>query len=251
MLESLLSYHLTPLQWGIAAITAIIVGIGKAGLHSVSTITVVTLAWVFGSKTSTGILLPMLIVGDILAVLYYKRNIDWASLGRLLPWVIMGILIGVWIGRDLDEAVFKKMMASIIILIVIGMFWLERNPNIEVSHSRWFSSTMGIATGFTTMVGNQAGGFATVYWLSMGLSKNYFIGTHAWLFLFVNIFKLPFHIFSWKTVSFNSISVNLVLLPFLIMGFYTGVYVVKRISDTFYRTVILWLTALSALFVWI
>lgn len=249
MFDFLQIYPLTPFQWTLAILSALLVGVGKSGLNSISIITVSTLAWVFGSKSSTGILLPMLIVGDILAVLYYKRDVHWQSLFKLAPWVIIGILIGVWVGKDLNEAIFKKMMATIVLIIVVGMFWLEKRPLKHVSDSKLFSSIMGIATGFTSMVGNQASGFATAYLLSMRLFKNHFIGTNAWLFLCVNVFKLPFHIFSWRTVHLNSLSLNLILLPFLILGFYTGVYIVKRIDERRYRQVILWLTALATLFV--
>ena len=250
MFESLINtYHLTPVQWTFAIIAALIVGIAKAGLNSLSIINVTILAATFGSKTSTGILLPMLIVGDILAVFYYKRDVNWQSLMRLAPYVIVGILLGVWIGKDLNEAVFKKMMASIVLIIVIGLFYLENKPLDNVSHSRWFSGILGAATGFTSMVGNQAGGFATTYLMSMRLSKAHFIGTNAWLFLFVNLFKLPFHIFSWHTVNYNSIGINVALLPFQIIGFYSGVYIVKQIDEARYRKIILWLTAFAALFV--
>jgi uncharacterized protein len=249
MLETLQSYHFSPIQWGLAILCAMLVGVSKSGLNSVSIITVSILAWLFGSKISTGILLPMLICADILAVFYYKRHAKWQLLGRLAPWVVLGILVGVWVGKDLNEALFKKMMATIVFIIVIALFWFEKRPLKEVPHSKWFSGIMGIATGFTTMVGNQAGGFTNVYFLSMRLSKNDFIGTNAWLFLFINLFKLPFHIFSWQTVNAHSIVINLTLLPFLIIGFYIGIYIVERIVDERYRQVILWLTAAATLFV--
>jgi uncharacterized protein len=249
MLESLQAFHLTPVQWFLAIICAMLVGISKAGLSTISILTLSILAWLFGSKTSTGILLPMLIVADICAVSYYKREVHWQSLLRVAPWVIIGILVGVWVGKDLNEAIFKKMMSFIILIVVIGMFWLEKKPLHNVSNARWFSVTMGLATGFTTMVGNQAGGFATVYFMSMRFTKNNFIGTNAWLFLCANIFKLPFHIFSWHTVDVHSISVNLVLLPFILLGFFIGIYIVKNIPEARYRQIILWLTAGATLFI--
>ena len=250
MLDELTSnYHLTIFQWALAIIAALIVGIAKAGLNSLSIMNVAILAAVFGSKVSTGILLPMLIVGDVLAVFYYKRDVDWRSLLRLSPYVAVGILLGVWIGKDLDEAVFKKMMASIVLIIVGGLFWLEKRPLKNVSASPWFSGIMGVSTGFTSMVGNQASGFATVYLMSMRLSKLHFIGTNAWLFLLVNLFKLPFHIFSWHTINANSTVINVVLLPFQIIGFYTGVVIVKKIDEVHYRQIILWLTAIAAMIV--
>jgi uncharacterized protein len=251
MLDFLQNYPLTTFQWTVAILSAMLVGVGKSGLNSISIITVTTLAWVFGSKISTGILLPMLIVGDILAVLYYKRTVHWQSFWRLLPWIILGILVAVWVGKDLDEKMFKTLMANIVLITVIGLFWLEKQPLNHVSESKGFSGTLGMATGFTTMVGNQANGFSTVYLMSMHLSKNHFIGTNAWLFLFVNVFKLPFHVFSWHTVNTRSLSVNLILVPFLIMGFYAGLFIVKNIDEKQYRQVILWLTALAAVFIFL
>ena len=251
MLDFLQYPQLTPTQWTLAILSALLVGISKAGLSSISVITVTTMAWVFGSKSSTGILLPMLIASDILAVLHYKRAVDWGSLWRLLPWVIIGILVGVWVGKDLDEAMFKKVMAAIVLVVVVGMFWLEKRPLKHVSESKTFAGIMGIATGFTSMIGNQAGGFATVYFLSMRLAKNNFIGTNAWLFFCVNLFKLPFHIFSWQTIHVSSLSINLVLLPFCIIGFYLGVFIVKKIDEKYYRPLIMWLTALAAVFVFL
>ena len=108
---------------------------------------------------------------------------------------------------------------------------------------------MGIGTGFTSMVGNQAGGFANVYLLSTQLSKNHFMGTFAWLFLFVNCFKLPFHVFIWHTINANSIVINFIILPFLVVGFYMGVAIVNRIAEKRYRQIILWLTAVATIFV--
>jgi uncharacterized protein len=249
MLETLQNYHFTPWQYGLAILSAMIVGMSKAGLSSVSIITVSILAWLFGSKISTGILLPMLICADVLAVFYYKRHANWQVLWRVLPWIVVGILLGVWIGKDLNEAVFKKMMAAIVLIVVIGLFWLEYRPLKNVSHSLWFSVVLGISTGFTTMVGNQAGGFANVYFLSLRLDKNNFIGTNAWLFLFVNIFKLPFHIFVWQTIDYQSIGINLLLLPFLVIGFFIGLFIVKKIAAEHYRQFILWITASATLLI--
>ena len=82
-------------------------------------------------------------------------------------------------------------------------------------------------------------------------SKNQFIGTNAWLFLFINVFKLPFHIFSWQTINRQSLSINIFLVPFLIVGFYIGLRIVKKIDEKQYRQIILWLTAAAAVFVFL
>jgi len=106
---------------------------------------------------------------------------------------------------------------------------------------------MGIMAGITTMIGNLAGAFSNIYFLAMRLPKNHFIGTAAWLFFFINLFKLPFHIFVWKTINAESLRVFILLIPGLLLGLGSGVFLVKKITDRFFRKMILILTAFGAL----
>ena len=113
----------------------------------------------------------------------------------------------------------------------------------------WLINSLGFLSGITSMIGNLAGSFANVYFLAMRLPKNQFIGTAAWLFFIINVFKLPFHIFVWKTVTFDSLRINLILIPFVILGFYIGIYLVKLISNETYRKFIIVVTAIGALLI--
>lgn len=246
-LQAFQNYHITPLQWSLAILSAIILGISKAGIGSISIVTVTMLAYVFGSKTSTGVLLPMLVVADIFAVSFFKRDTQWPYLLRMLPWMVGGVVLGAWFGKDINEAVFKRVMALIILISVGVMFWREQKAADKIPTHWSFAGIMGLGAGFTTMVGNLAGGFSNVYFLSMRLPKNQFIGTAAWLFFIINTFKLPFHIFSWKTINTDSLAINAVLLPFLILGFFLGLRIVRVIEEARYRQMILWLTAASVL----
>jgi uncharacterized membrane protein YfcA len=245
MPEYLHQYHLSPVQWAIAIAASVILGISKAGINAVSIVTVTMLAHVFGSRTSTGILLPMLITADILAVWHYKRHTQWPYLVRMLPWMVAGVLLGTWFGKDLDESLFKKVMAGVILFTVAMMIWFDQKKQVYVPAHWAFAGSLGLSAGFTSMVGNLAGGFSNIYFLSMRLSKVHLIGTSAWLFMLVNTFKLPFHIFAWKTVNADSIGINLSLLPFLIIGFFTGIRIVRVMAEERYRQMILWLTAIG------
>ena len=90
--KALQNYPLDYWQWGLAMLSAVILGISKAGVSSISIMTVSVLAYVFGSRTSTGILLPMLIVADVFAVYWFKRHTQWIYLLRMLPWMIAGVV---------------------------------------------------------------------------------------------------------------------------------------------------------------
>ena len=236
-------------DWLLALLGTFLLGMGKSGLKGLGAVIVTLMAIVFGGKESTGILIPMMIAADVFAVIYYHRHTQWYFLKKLLPMMILGVLIGVWWGGSISEILFKRIMAIIILLSVLAMIWMDRTRNIKVPRNIWFSSSMGLLSGITSMVGNLAGAFTSVYLLAMRLAKNEFIGTAAWLFFIINVFKLPFHVFSWETVTLSTLKINLLLSPAIALGFFSGVRVVKWINNDLYRKFILVVTGLGALFI--
>jgi hypothetical protein len=136
---------------------------------------------------------------------------------------------------------------AIIILITIGiLLYMEYRKSKEIPENRLFAASTGLAAGFTTMIGNLAGAFSNLYFLAMRVSKNDFIGTGAWIFLFMNLLKLPFQIFYWKNITPTSIKLDLLLLPALAIGFIAGVLLVKKIQDEQYRKLVIVLTLIGS-----
>ena len=235
--------------WALAYLGVFILGLSKSGLKGIGVLFVIVFAHIFGGKSSTGVVLPLLIAGDIFAVSYYNRHTEWKYIKRLMPWMIAGVLIGVWVGKDMPETIFKQGMAVIILLTVFMMFWWEYREEKVVPNHWWFAGLMGLSAGFTTMVGNLAGAFANIFFLAMRIPKNVFIGTAAWLFFLINLFKLPFHIFVWETISLDTFALNVRLLPGLALGLFLGVRLIAKIKEHHYRKIILILTALGAILI--
>ena len=224
-------------------------GVSKAGIKGIAIITVTLMALAFGARESTGLIVPMLIVGDIFAVIFYNRHSRWKYILRFAPWMIIGIVIGVFLGDDLPEKQFKIWMVVIILISVVIMYWWDMRQSKRVPKHWAFASFMGITAGIATMLGNLAGAFSNIYFLAMRLPKNEFIGTAAWLFFITNLIKLPFHVLVWETITPSSLLINLKLLPVMALGLFTGVRVVKIIKEGFYRKLILGLTAFGALLI--
>jgi uncharacterized membrane protein YfcA len=236
-------------EWLLAIAAAFLLGVAKGGIKGFGAIITTLLAIVFGSKASTGVLMPLLIVGDVFAVIYYNRHAQWSYLRKLMPWVVIGVLIGVWYGKDLPESAFKQGMAAIIFLSVLLMWVADHRKSFKIPDNKFFASIMGSLAGFATMVGNLAGPFSELYFLALKTPKEVFIGTSAWLFFLTNIFKLPFHIWTWETISIYSLKVDLLLLPPLVLGLFTGVSLVKVVKESHFRVLIMILTGLGAIFI--
>jgi uncharacterized membrane protein YfcA len=230
-------------------LSAFIIGLAKAGIKGADMINITVMAIVFGGKASTGVVLPLLCVADIMAVKYYHRHAQWTHFWKLLPWMTAGILIGVYVGKDLNETYFRKIMAFIIMLAVAVMLWLEVRRSIALPSSKLFVAVMGLTSGFTTMLGNLAGAFSNIYFLATRMLKNNFIGTSSWVFLVMNLFKLPFQIIYWKNISPASLRIDFFLLPALMAGFWAGIKIVARIKDDSYRKVVFVLTLIGAVFI--
>ncbi len=220
----------------------------KTGVHGAGMLAVPLLANVFGGQSSSGILLPMLVMADVLGVWYYHRHASWSHLKILFPWAALGVVVGTIVGKYINDEIFKIIMAVIILVSVVVMLWLERGHKEDVPHQKAFAITTGVLGGFTSMVGNLAGTVLAVYLLSIRLPKNVFIGTTAWFFMATNWFKVPFHIFVWNTITLNTFLFNLLAIPFIIVGAYFGIIIVKQLSERTYRWFIIFMTIIAAVF---
>lgn len=239
------------LDWLLLSLAAFFIGLSKAGLKGVDMLNITIMALVLGSKASTGMVLPLLCFADLMAVKYYHRHAQWNHFWKLIPWMAAGVIIGVFVGQNMNETIFRKIMAVFIILSVAIMLFLEMRKTLVIPSNKLFVSTMGLVSGFTTMLGNLAGAFSNIYFLAMRLPKNEFIGTAAWVFLIVNYFKLPFQAFFWKNITATTLKADLLLLPSLIIGFLLGIKIVAAIKDDSYRKIIIVLTFIGAIFIFI
>ena len=116
---------------------------------------------------------------------------------------------------------------------------------VDIKENKIFSIVVGFLGGFITMIGNAAGPIMSIYFLSMGFSINKFIGTAAWFFLFVNLFKVPFHIFIWDTIDLDILLFDLILFPLILIGAIIGVWIVKKIPERPYKVFVIVSVVLS------
>ncbi len=230
---------------------AFVLGSAKAGVKGVGTLGIAILASLFGAKESTGVVVPILLVGDVLAVWYYNRYCKLKYLFKFMPAMMVGIVVAVLFGKGIPEEQFKILMGIIILIGVTIMWWRERQSQVSFPNNWFFAGSIGVIAGITTMIGNLAGPFVNIFFLSTRLPKNEFIATSAWLYLLMNLFKLPFHIFVWETINTSSLIKSAWLSLALLVGFAAGIRVVGWFKENSYRRFILIMTAISAILIFV
>lgn len=245
------------------AIGAMGIGFSKAGFPGVSMLHVVVFALVFGPIESTGILLPMLIVGDICAIGLFGRKANWTQIRCLLPFTIVGIVFGYWLMERLDPDWFRWIVGGIIFSLSAAQarrMMLQRRvvdqpTAAQASDASDFESTepslplallLGPLAGVSTMLANAAGPIVALYLLAVSLPKFELIGTAAWLFFVLNVLKLPFS-YELGLINLSTLKIDALLIPAIPFGLFLGRWLVSRISQSTFNVVLLGFTVLMAI----
>lgn len=234
--------------WYITMLCAFIIGLNKSGLKGISTLTIPILAKAYGGMTSVAILLPFLIFGDSIALCFYKKSIQFKYVLRLLPWALIGLLIATFTGKYISDIQFSKTIGYAILFCSFILLYREfLKKEDRLSHYPWIINIFGISGGFATMIGNAAGSIFNLYILGMRLPKEAYIATGASFYIIMNIIKLPIQAFYWQSVNLETLQLNLICLPALIIGSFLGKRITSFIPENPYRYFIILVTLSSAL----
>ncbi|WP_405723518.1 sulfite exporter TauE/SafE family protein [Streptomyces sp. NBC_01537] len=238
---------------------ALLVGFSKTAISGVSAVSIALFASVLPARESTGALLPLLLVGDVVAVRAYRRHTDWPALLRLLPSVAVGVLVGAVFVALVDDIVMRRTIGGFLLAMAVYHVWQRRRAREDVPdagpdagpgagprrphHGR--ALVFGLLAGFTTMVANAGGPAMSLYLLSAGYTMLGFLGTGAWFFLIVNLFKLPFSI-GLGLIDGQSLARDALLAGAVLAGAYIGRVVVHRIDQKLFERLVLLFTVLAS-----
>ena len=241
---------LTPWQWTLAALGAYLVGISKTGVAGLGVFSVALFASALPARESTGIVLIILIAADIVAVITYRRQASWPHLLRLFPWAAVGIFFGFLVMGRIDSATTQKLIGAILVVITLIHFWRRTRKQAfagleaEAKPHPLLAAVTGVSAGFTTMVANAAGPIMIIYLLAMRLPKLIFMGTSAWYFFTLNLFKVPFS-YSLGLINADSLPISLLLAPVAVAGALTGRALIHHINQQVFELLALVLTPVT------
>ena len=240
--------ELTTAQWITLIAVAVLIGFAKTGIQGAGVLIAPIMATILPAKQSTGVVLPMLILADGLAIVYWRRHVDWRHLVRLLPWTWCGVVIGfLCLGRISDRQL--KPLIGTLVFVLLVLSWVRENGLKDDRLPRhWlFAAVMGLLAGSTSMMANAAGAVMALYLMAMRMPKNEFIGTQAWFFCILNLSKLPFSS-RLGLISVPSLLTNLTVLPCIVAGGILGVLLVHRIPQRTFDLVVKALAAAAAVY---
>ena len=236
------------IQWTVVISAALMIGFSKTGVPGTGILIPPLMASVMPAKASTGFVLPMLAMADIMAIVYWRRHVEWRHLFRLLPWTWLGVIMGFLLMGQITDDQLKRFI-GVLVLGLLGLAWFRVTNvnNDHIPHHWLFAAFIGLLAGSTSMLANAAGPVMIIYLVAMRLPKNEFIGTRAWFFWILNLSKMPFSA-NLDLMNASSLLTNLALVPCLVIGGLLGIALVNVIPQRAFDRIVKLLALAAALY---
>lgn len=237
----------SPDQLITTALAAICIGLAKGGFGGAGMLAVLLMAQVFPARESTGAILPMLIIGDVVAVRLYHAHARAAVILRLLPPAAVGIIAG-WLLMPVVPADGFARLIGILVLCLMVVVLIQRLRPAWVAvaaERRRIAWPLGWLAGVTTMLSNAAGPITTVYLLACRLPKMEFVGTGAWFYLAVNVFKVPLSS-QLGLITPDSLLLNLLMAPLVVVSVFFARWLLHRVNQQVFEWLMLLFTVAGA-----
>lgn len=224
-----------PYFYAVTIPAVLLLGVSKSGFGAgFGSLAVPMMAMAVSVPDAAAILMPVLLVMDILGMAAFRKDFDMKLLRFLLPWGLVGIVIG---------ALLFKVLASHTVAGLVGVFTLmflaQRllfPPTLDSPPPpKWLGAMLTATSGFTSFIAHAGGPPINAYVIPMRLSPVKFTATMAFFFFVINLAKwIPY---AWLgLLDTRNMATSLVLLPIAPIGVWIGVHMARRISQVlFYR----------------
>lgn len=243
---------LDPWAWALLGLAAVVIGISKTALPGGSILAIALFAAVLPARTSTAATLLLLMVGDVFALLAYRRHAHWPTLLRLAPAVVGGLLLGFAFLALTGDAAVRRAIGVILLLMIAVTLWRRWRQRREEAATAarggvLLAGVYGTLGGFTTMVANAGGPVMSMYFLATRTPVQVFLGTSAWFFAIINVIKVPF-LAGIGLFTAPVLLTDAALAPLVVLGALLGLRVVRRLDQRLFDRIVIALTVVGAVY---
>jgi uncharacterized membrane protein YfcA len=237
--------------WLLAGLAIAFIGVTKSGFGSGVGLMIVPVMAIalghipgYGAEAALGLMLPLLIAGDLIAVFQYRRIFSMSIVKHLLPGTLVGVVLGgllLWWFHQQREVVGSLMRIEIGLesVVLVGLHWWRvwRGVQQNLMPEPWRSALTGGFAAVSSTLAHAAGPIIAMYLLPLRLERQVFVGTTALYFFLLNTAKLPAY---WSAGQFAKVSPAFALqfLPLVLVGAVVGRWLVRHLSDKVFTRIV-------------
>ncbi|NWF44470.1 sulfite exporter TauE/SafE family protein [Hydrogenophaga sp. D2P1] len=226
-----------PFFYAVAIPAVLLLGVSKSGFGAgFGSLAVPMMALAVTVPQAAAILMPVLLVMDLLGMAAFRKNVDRRLLRFLLPFGLLGIVIGALLFKVLDAQVVAGIVGGFTLLFLAQRLLFPPRAD-SPPPPQWVGALLTATSGFTSFIAHAGGPPINAYVIPLRLSPVLFTGTMAFFFFFINLSKwIPY---AWLgLLDLRNMLTSLALLPFAPIGVWVGVRIAHRIQPLlFYRLV--------------
>lgn len=236
--------------YAVAIPAVLLLGISKSGFGTgFGSLAVPLMALSVSVPQAAAILMPVLLLMDLLALAAYRKDFDFEFLRFLIPFGLLGTVIGVLLFKSLDAHVVAGLVGGFTLLFLAQRLLFPPRPD-SPPPPRWVGGLLTVTSGFTSFVAHAGGPPISAYVIPLRLSPVKFAATMAFFFFVINLSKwAPY---AWLgLLDMRNMATSLVLLPLVPLGVGVGVRMARRISPVyFYRLIYVGMFLTCAKLLW-
>lgn len=234
------------LIWGLLLAAAIVIGIAKSGFGGgIGVLAVPLVGNVLAADHAVGVMLPVLMGADLVAVAQHRRDRSVRHLRPALLGGFVGIILaalavvvlfggGDQAGDDRRDALATALALTVgvvtLVMVALQVFrWcggrLRRVPDTPLA-----GGLAGGLAGFVSAVSHAAGPIMTLYWLEARLDKRKLVATLVVFFFVINAMKVPFYLLG-GLISPATLWVSAGMLAVVPVGSLIGLWLNRRVAE--------------------
>ncbi|MCS7225091.1 MAG: sulfite exporter TauE/SafE family protein [Armatimonadetes bacterium] len=217
-------------------------GLSKTGFGGAAgIITTPLFALAMEPRRAVGMMLPLLLLTDVMALYHYRGRVSFYNVGALLPGMLIGIVLGIPVLNIIPDRLFKQFIG--VLALSFGLIQISgwrRQPIVSLRQRPplWVGIAAGIGAGFASTLAHQGGVLTTMYLLPQNLPNDVFVGTATVIYFAVNSVKLLPYI-RLSLIDQETLMIGLITTPGVIVGALTGFLFNKMLTQTQFSQIVL------------
>ncbi|MEY4669566.1 MAG: hypothetical protein RL518_2265 [Pseudomonadota bacterium] len=204
-------------------------------------IAVPLLSFITDPKTSvTLVMLFQVLVGGL--IFPVRNKIDWPTLGKILPWLFLGVLLGLFFLQRVSSSLISQILGTyLIVYALVSAAKLSKKLGTLTANMAMVS---GVTSGFIQGLFGTGGPMLVTYLREKCPEQTVFrASVIAGLFI-LNIIRLCVS-FPSGMLSHSVLDIALPTAPFVLIALFVGHHLSGRIKPFFFEVCVLILLASS------
>jgi len=230
----------------VIAILGFMIGFAKGGFGGLGALLTPILALVLPVASAVGVLLPMLMFGDVFAITMYWKEWDLDLVKRMLPAGIAGALAGTVLLSSVSPNGLRLILGIFVLALVAYKFLSDRIQVLQYHPKPWHAPAAGLLSGVASGMFNYGGPAFSSYLLLQKLKARPFIATTAIYFALLNLIKVPGFLYT------GVLDVPLLfslwwVFPFIPVGIWVARMTLTRVTPLTFEWIVIALLVFSSL----